>query len=534
MTVTKKMSLLVLAALAGIALLAAICQSQIAKVYDYANFANVNTVPSLRDIARAADAVSDLRVQVWRHMAQGDANAQRDTEARMADDVKKIEAALADYEKNDVADERDRALLAADREALRAYESLRGRVIALSREHKDQEAVALLINAAEGHRIAPAFEEHRAYNNKLGSEGAAQAVQARDAALRLSLTVAAATLLVVAGLGFFITRNLLRQLGGEPEYAARIASRVAQGDLTVQVATRAGDDSSLLFAIRTMSDKLRGIIGEVRGAADALSGAAEEISSAAQGLSQASSEQAASVEESSAAVEEMSASIAQNTGNARSTDSMAAHASAQATEGGAAVRATVTAMRSIAGKIGIIDDIAYQTNLLALNAAIEAARAGEHGKGFAVVAAEVRKLAERSQVAAQEIGELAGASVGQAEQAGRLLDQMVPAIGRTSELVQEIAAASSEQAQGAAQISIAMGQLSQATQQNAGASEELAATAEEMSSQAATLQQLMAFFQLADGAPGAGPALRVVAGPRLTALTPTMSQRAVESQFVRF
>jgi len=196
----------------------------------------------------------------------------------------------------------------------------------------------------------------------------------------------------------------------------------------------------------------------------------------------------------------MTASISQNTENAKVTDGMATKASSEAGEGGEAVRATVAAMKQIALKIRIIDDIAYQTNLLALNAAIEAARAGEHGKGFAVVAAEVRKLAERSQVAAQEIGTVASSSVDLAEKAGRLLDSIVPNIRKTSDLVQEITAASEEQSSGVSQINVAVGQLSQTTQQNASSSEELAATAEEMSAQAEQLQQTMAFFRTADGA----------------------------------
>jgi methyl-accepting chemotaxis protein len=175
---------------------------------------------------------------------------------------------------------------------------------------------------------------------------------------------------------------------------------------------------------------------------------------------------------------------------------MAGKAAQEATEGGIAVKQTVEAMKAIASKIGIIDDIAYQTNMLALNAAIEAARAGDHGKGFAVVAAEVRKLAERSQVAAQEIGELAENSVKTAESAGKLLDDIVPSIARTSDLVQEIAAASQEQSSGASQINTAMNQMNQLTQQNASASEELAATAEEMTGQAEQLQSLMAFFKI--------------------------------------
>jgi methyl-accepting chemotaxis protein len=230
----------------------------------------------------------------------------------------------------------------------------------------------------------------------------------------------------------------------------------------------------------------------------------------------------------------MSASIAQNTENAKVTDGMASRA---AGEGGKAVADTVRAMKAIAEKIGIIDDIAYQTNLLALNAAIEAARAGDHGKGFAVVAAEVRKLAERSQVAAREIGEVASSSVDLAERAGKLLDEIVPSIAKTAELVQEITAASQEQAGGAAQINTAMTQLNQTTQQNASSSGELSATAEEMSAQAENLQQLMAYFKVAGGEHAA--AARTAPAPRHPPARPARSAgeplaAASGGEFVKF
>ncbi len=316
-------------------------------------------------------------------------------------------------------------------------------IIKLVEENKIEEAKVFLdtdfrkIAVEYRERVNALIKFQADLMDEAGKTAAEQYLQART----LMLALAIVAFLMGAGIAYWVTRSITRPLNE----AVNVANNLSEGNLNVKIVVDSKDETGMLLtAMQNMVAKLSEIITAVRSGADSLASASEEISATAQSLSQASSEQAASVEETSASIEQMTASINQNTENAKVTDSMASKAAKEATEGGQAVGSTVEAMKKIAGKIGIVDDIAYQTNLLALNAAIEAARAGEHGKGFAVVAAEVRKLAERSQVAAQEIGELASSSVSLAEKAGKLLDEIVPSINKTSDLVQEIASASSE------------------------------------------------------------------------------------------
>jgi methyl-accepting chemotaxis protein len=287
------------------------------------------------------------------------------------------------------------------------------------------------------------------------------------------------------------------------------AKQIAGGDLTIEIKERSAEDE-LMLALHAMIQKLNDVVSEVKSAADNVASGSQQLSSSAEQMSQGASQQAAAAEEASSSMEEMSSNIKQNADNAIQTEKIAAQSFMVAQEGGKAVFQTVAAMKQIAGKISIIEEIARQTNLLALNAAIEAARAGEHGKGFAVVASEVRKLAERSQKAAAEISELSSSSVEVAENAGGMLNKMVPDIQKTAELVQEISASCREQDSGAEQINKAIQQLDQVIQQNASASEEMSSTAEELSSQAEQLQSSIAFFKVE----GQGQAKKYIAERR--------------------
>ena len=345
--------------------------------------------------------------------------------------------------------------------------------------------------------IAAALEQLLAATQQEATAAAGEVGTALGRAYRQMLVLGAVILVLSALLAAVITRALTRPI----RYVADQMEHMAAGDFTIEVAEAQGRNelASLQRSLWTMLNQLRPTIRQVGEIADGLAGASTQVSATSQSLAQAASEQAAGLEESSASIEQMGASIGQNSENAKVTDGIATKAALDAKEGGEVVQGTVSAMQQIAAKIGIIDDIAYQTNLLALNAAIEAARAGEQGKGFAVVAAEVRKLAERAQAAAQEISTVASSSVQLAVRGGALIGDIVPAIQRTSDLVQEISAASNEQSSGVSQINLAIGQLTQTTQQSAAMAEEFAATADTMRGQAQELLQVMGFFKVVKG-----------------------------------
>jgi len=459
-----------------------------------------NWLPSVRAASGMRFYAANYRLKEYRHLSAETAEEKAQMEREAAESNQQLETRMDTYEKLVVSDD-DRQLFNNVNNSWNAYLASSKQLLELSRQNQEAAALAMLKGESKL-RFEEAITnlQKMVELNDTGATIAGDKGTALYESARLSIiAVLVAALLIGVCLALFISRIISRPL----RQAAIAAEQLAEGNLNAHIEPGTKDETGMVLnSMRNMVGKLAHIIGEVRNAADNLASASEQVSATAQSMSQATSEQAASVEETSASVEQMSASINQNTENAKVTDGMASKAAKEATEGGESVQQTVVAMKKIAQRISIIDDIAYQTNLLALNAAIEAARAGEHGKGFAVVAAEVRKLAERSQVAAQEIGELSSSSVEMAETAGKLLGEMVPSINKTSDLVQEISAASEEQAAGVAQINTAMTQLNQVTQQNASSSEELAATAEEMSSQAEQLQQAMSFFVL-DASPRA-------------------------------
>jgi methyl-accepting chemotaxis protein len=402
----------------------------------------------------------------------------------------------------DVFNELDRFSLSADdkaglrsmREDLDAYESGFTKVLGLIQEgklHSPQECNFKINEYKDSiHRLEDLASE-------LTTRHAEVLVPMVTEIAKTTTTTLVIFSVVSIFLSIVITLVISRGITKPIQDVLEVVENISAGDLTKTINADRGDEiGRLLGAMAKMSGKLNEMIGEVRMGAGSVSTAATQVASSASIVSQGTSEQAAAVEQVTSSMEEMSASITQNAENSRKMEQTARKGAQDAGQSGQAVQEAVSAMKLIAEKIAVIEEIAYQTNMLALNAAIEAARAGEHGRGFAVVAGEVRNLAERCRTAAQEIGGLAAANVQVAERSGGLLSELVPAIQKTADLVQEVAATSREQAAGVSQINGAINQVGVVTQRNAAGAEQLSSTAEELASQAEALQDMISFFRV--------------------------------------
>ncbi|WP_229496610.1 methyl-accepting chemotaxis protein [Massilia polaris] len=359
----------------------------------------------------------------------------------------------------------------------------------------------------EGLDKLAALEEKMSAQAQADAESGFQ--NARNMMIILGLVAGAMGVLAA----WFITRGLLKQLGGEPDYTAKIASSIAAGDLSIRIDTDQAAQGSLLMEVREMRNSLKGIVGQVRGGTETIGTASREIAAGNIDLSSRTEMQASALEKTASAMEELTSTVKQNADNAREANALAATASDVARKGGEVVAQVVDTMGSIntsANKIvdiiGVIDGIAFQTNILALNAAVEAARAGEQGRGFAVVASEVRNLAQRSAAAAKEIKTLIGDSVEKVErgsklvgQAGVTMDEVVASVKRVTDIMSEIANASQEQSAGIEQVNLSIIEMDSMTQQNAALVEEAAAAAQSLQDQAGELARVVSIFKLVEG-----------------------------------
>jgi methyl-accepting chemotaxis protein len=383
-------------------------------------------------------------------------------------------------------------------ESRKRFDTFIDRVITLASSGKEKDAEDIIFH---GDAFTVVTSEQEAFNRMRDDVQASAEARMRESsslASKASTLMVSATLagLLVAlafgwGLASMVTKPLLR--------VVKVLEALADGDLSQRLEADSGDEiGQMERSLGTVTANLKRTIAEIRSIAGEVAAASQSISTASVQMSNGATAQAAAAEEASASMEQMASNIKQNADNAQQTDKIANKSARDAQDSGTSVLEAVAAMKNIAEKISIIEEIARQTNLLALNAAIEAARAGEHGKGFAVVAAEVRKLAERSQKAAGEINQLSNTTLNVSVKSGEMLGKLVPDIQRTAELVQEISAASREQDTGGEQINKALQQLEKVIQQNASASEELAATTEELTGQSDQLVGALAFFRTGD------------------------------------
>ena len=471
-------------------------------------------LPSIKLLGDIRNTANAFRRLENRHLVAGSSKEMDELEAMMADSRKYMAELQKKYEAF-VDDNVEKAAYNEMQQRLDAYWATSVNFVALSRRNSEDsagEAKAYMRGASNSAFQALLDTQARlvAINEKGADEAHDSAEATYNSARLMLLALIAGAFLVSVVCAVLIIRTVSRQLGGEPAYAAGVAKRIADGDLSVNVNIKPNDKSSMLAAMRDMEQQLTSIVRGIKGSSDTIASAAQQIAAGNADLSQRTEQQASSLEETASSMEELTGTVKQNAENARQANQLAAGASNVAVKGGEVVNQVVSTMSSInesskkiADIIGVIDGIAFQTNILALNAAVEAARAGEQGRGFAVVASEVRTLAQRSAAAAKEIKTLITDSVNKVGQGTRLVDEagktmgeIVSSVKRVTDIMAEIAAASEEQTSGIEQVNQAIVQMDQVTQQNAALVEEAAAAAESMQQQSQHLIKAVSTFKL--------------------------------------
>jgi len=495
--------------------------AQLAKVKEAAAELETTWMPSTRYALELKSQIARIRTRELQYIISTEPAEMDKYDKVIANDLVDLANFEKEYKKT-ISSPQAQALFDEFLSMWDSYMAEDAKIRAAARQSNGEEAKGLI--RGQSNKLIVALRGQAEKMVTLSVEGGAQASLTGHDVYSTSRFLIVSLLMGSVALGalcaFIITRWLVGRLGGEPDYAVHIADRIASGELSVEIATRDDDQTSLLFAMKTMRNSLSNIVGQVRASTEAIASASSQIAAGNQDLSFRSEQQAGSLEETAASMEELTTTVKQNTDNARQANQLAVSASDVAQKGGAVVSQVVDTMGSInesAKKIvdiiSVIDGIAFQTNILALNAAVEAARAGEQGRGFAVVATEVRTLAQRSAAAAKEIKILIGDSVDKVdagsklvELAGATMNEVVVSVKRVTDIMGEITTAGREQSAGIDQVHQAIAQMDQATQQNTALVEEAAATSVSLREQAQHLAELVSVFQI-EGM-GAAPQMR--------------------------